>query len=62
MGPSEPTRRRVTTDGSSVRISREVFERLSALKRQLSVSEGVDMSPDTTIEWMLNRIDAADLP
>jgi hypothetical protein len=60
MGPGE--RRRVTTDGSSVRISREVFERLSALKRQLSVSEGVDMSPDTTIEWMLDRIDAADLP
>jgi hypothetical protein len=52
----------VTTDGSSVRISREVFERLSALKRQLSVAEGVDMSPDTTIEWMLDRIDAADLP
>jgi hypothetical protein len=38
------------------------FQRLTELRRELSLSERRDMSMDDVVQWMLDRIDAADLP
>ena len=58
MGPSESS----ATYRTTVSVTGDVLARLAALRRTLSVSEGRDMSMSDVVGWMLDRIDAADLP
>jgi hypothetical protein len=47
---------------SSVSVLGPTLQRLTELRRELSLSERRDMSMDDVVQWMLDRIDAADLP
>ena len=47
---------------TSIAVSWPVRERLEQLERAVAAKENRRMTADATIAWMLDRIDAADLP
>jgi hypothetical protein len=46
----------------TVGVRKPVHERLSQLRREVALAEHRDMTLSDAVEWMLDRLDAADLP
>jgi hypothetical protein len=45
-----------------VGVTVPVHDRLGELRRQVALAEHRDLSLSDAVEWMLDRLDAADLP